>query len=322
MLAVGSIFLGFILLIWSADKFVDSSVNIAHFFKVPTLLIGMLIIGFGTSAPEIAVSILAAYDKNPGLALGNALGSNIVNIGLVLGITAIISPIIVKSKIVKKELPILLISVCIVAFLLIDFNITRIESWVLLILFLSLIVLNIFFAIKNKNVTDSLESEVERTIEDHNINIKVAITMLVFSLVVLIFSSRILVWGAIDIAQNIGVSDFIIGLTIVALGTSLPELAASVIAVRKGEHDLAIGNIVGSCLFNLLAVISIAGIISPMINLSTMVLYRDWLIMMLLTVMLFFMALGYKRKGRVNRLEGCLLLLVYCSYSIYLMISI
>ena len=156
----------------------------------------------------------------------------------------------------------------------------------------------------------------------HAMPIKKAIFWLVLGLVLLIVSSRVLVWGAVSIAHALGVSDLIIGLTIVALGTSLPELAASVIAVRKGEHDIAIGNVVGSNMFNLLAVTGIAGVISPMTSLSSDVLSRDWLVMMGMTVALLIMAYGFRRAGRINRFEGAGLLVAFCAYNVWLVSSV
>lgn len=316
-----AIIAGFALLVWSADKFVEGAAATAKHLGMPTLLIGILIVGFGTSAPEMVVSAIAAYEGNPALALGNVLGSNIVNIALILGVTALVAPIAVHSKIVKKELPLLILIVLFSGYLLIDNNLTLTEGILLLIGFFSLIGWSIYAAIKGKG--DVLEGELESELQEHAMSLKLGIIWLIVGLVLLIASSRILVWGAVGVAHEFGVSDLIIGLTIVALGTSLPELAASVIAARKGEHDIAIGNVVGSNMFNLLAVIGIVTVINPMNSIAPEVLYRDWIIMFILTLALLVMAYGFKGKdGKINRVEGAILVLCYVAYNAYLGMSL
>lgn len=319
-LAILAILGGFILLVWSADRFVEGAAVTAKHAGMPSLLIGMVIVGFGTSAPEMVVSAMAAIDGNPDLALGNALGSNIVNTGLILGVTAVITPIMVQSKIVRKEIPLLLLIGLLLGYFLLDGALTRVEAVLLLVGFFTLIGWSIFSAIKSKG--DKLETEMDQELVDHAMPLKKAIFGLVLGLVLLIVSSRVLVWGAVNIAHAFGVSDLIIGLTIVALGTSLPELAASVIAVRKGEHDIAIGNVVGSNMFNLLAVVGIAGVISPMSSLPEQVLSRDWLVMMSMTVALLIIAYGFRRAGRINRYEGVGLLIAFCAYNVWLVSSV
>ena len=308
---------GFVILVWSADKFVEGAASTAKHLGMPALLIGILIVGFGTSAPEMVVSAIAAMEGNAGLALGNAIGSNIVNIALILGITAVIAPIAVNSNIVKKEIPLLLLIVLFSGYLLLDHTLTLTEGIILLVAFFALVIWSIVTAFKSKN--DHLETEMEEELIEHQMSLKAGILWLVLGLVLLIASSRLLVWGAIGVATEFGVSDLIIGLTIVALGTSLPELAASVIAARKGEHDIAIGNVVGSNMFNLLAVIGIAVVIAPMNNIPYEVLQRDWIIMLLLTIALLFMAYGFRNKeGKITRLEGFILVICYVAYNTYL----
>jgi cation:H+ antiporter len=312
-----AIIIGFVLLVWSADRFVEGAASTAKHLGMPTLLIGILIVGFGTSAPEMVVSAIAAMEGNPALALGNALGSNIVNIALILGITAIVTPIAVHSKIVKKELPLLILIVLVTGYLLFDDALTLTEGIILLSAFFALIGWSIFAAIKGRG--DTLENEFESELQEHSMSLKQGIIWLTIGIVLLIISSRILVWGAVGIAHEFGVSDLIIGLTIVALGTSLPELAASVVAAKKGEHDIAIGNVVGSNMFNLLAVIGIATVINPMNNIAPEVLQRDWIVMLALTITLLIMAYGFKGKdGKINRVEGAILLLCYVAYNAYL----
>lgn len=321
ILYLAAIIAGFVILVWSADKFVEGAASTAKHLGMPSLLIGILIVGFGTSAPEMVVSAIAAMEGNPALALGNALGSNIVNIALILGVTAIVTPITVNSKIVKKEIPLLLLIVLGTGYLLLDNTLTFNEGIVLLFGFFSLIGWSIYAAIKGKG--DSLESEIDDELIEHEMTLKVGIIWLVIGLLLLIASSRILVWGAVGIAHEFGVSDLIIGLTIVALGTSLPELAASVMAVKKGEHDIAIGNVVGSNMFNLLAVIGIATVIAPMNNIPLEVLQRDWLVMLVLTIALLAMAYGFKSKeGKITRFNGMILIVCYVAYNTYLGINL
>ena len=318
---LASIVFGFAILVWSADRFVDGAASTAKHLGMPSLLIGILIVGFGTSAPEMVVSAIAAYEGNPGLALGNAIGSNIVNIALILGITAIVAPIAVNSKIVKKEIPLLLLIVLFTGYLLLDNTLTLFEGVILLAGFFALVLWSVFAAFRSRG--DSFEDQMDIELNEDIMSLKVGIMWLVFGLILLIASSRLLVWGAVGVANSFGVSDLIIGLTIVALGTSLPELAASVMAARKGEHDIAIGNVVGSNMFNLLAVIGIAVIIAPMNSIPLEVLQRDWTIMLLLTIALFVMAYGFKgRNGRINRVEGTILILCYVAYNTYLGMSL
>ncbi|KPM83057.1 calcium/sodium antiporter [Pseudoalteromonas lipolytica] len=315
-----AILVGFVLLIWSADRFVDGAAVSAKYAGIPSLLIGMIVVGFGTSAPEMLVSAMAAADGSPELALGNALGSNIVNIGLILGITALIAPIAVHSNIVKKELPLLLVVSVLFALLIVDGGLSRFDAGVLLLGFFSFMGWSIYSGLKSKN--DSLATDVEQELNVQTMSLKAAIVWLVVGLVVLIISSRLLVWGAVSIAEIMGISDLIIGLTIVALGTSLPELAASIAAARKGEHDIAIGNVIGSNIFNILAVTGIAGMIAPAVNLSPDLLSRDWLAMLSLSIFLLIFAYGHRGIGRVNRAEGIGLLLIFIAYNAWLFFSI
>jgi cation:H+ antiporter len=307
---------GLALLVWSADRFVDGSAATARHFDMPPLLIGMVIVGFGTSAPEMVVSALAASQGNPGIALGNAYGSNITNLALILGLTALIRPIAVHSQVLRKELPILTAITALAAWQLWDGEITRFEAFGLLGVFGGLMTWTIWQGMQ-KNI-DTFGSEVEQDLDAHTMPIQRAALWLVVGLVLLVVSSRILVWGAVEIAHGFGVSDLIIGLTIVAVGTSLPELASSIMATRKGEHDLALGNILGSNIFNTLAVVGIAGSIHPM-TVGPEVLSRDVLVMAVLTVALFIIGYGFRGPGRINRFEGAVLLACYIGYNLYLL---
>jgi cation:H+ antiporter len=313
LLSIGAIIIGLIILVWSADKFVEGASATANHLGVPTLLIGMVIVGFGTSAPEVAVAAIAAMDGNPNLALGNAFGSNIANIALILGVTALLVPIAVHSSIIKKEFPILIIITLFSGFILLNGVISRTEGIILLLGFVAIIVWQVYTAIKNKK--DSLATESEEEIEGLDMSLKQALFWLFAGIVLLVISSKMLVWGAVNIATALGVSDLIIGLTIVAVGTSLPELAAAIAAVKKGEHDLAIGNVVGSNMFNILLVIGVGAVITPMTNIPDVALYRDFLVMLGLTIALFIMAYGFNGKdGHINRIEGGLLLFAFIAY--------
>ncbi|MCF8049700.1 MAG: calcium/sodium antiporter [Desulfobacterales bacterium] len=308
---------GMVLLVWAANRFVEGAASAARHLGAPPLLIGMVVVGFGTSTPEMTVSALAAVEGNPGIALGNAYGSNITNIALILGLTALVSPIAVHSQVLRKELPILIAATALPAGQLADGVLSRIDAAVLLIVFAGLVTWSIWQGMKKK--TDALGSEMEKELTARAMPIQRAIAWLVIGLILLIASSRMLVWGAVKIAQGAGIDDLIIGLTIVALGTSLPELASSVAAVRKKEHELALGNVLGSNLFNTLAVVGIAGAIHP-VAAPPEILSRDMVVMGILSLSLFFLGYGFRgRPGRINRMEGAALLLCYCGYTIFLL---
>ncbi|WP_336365825.1 calcium/sodium antiporter [Marinobacter sp. C2H3] len=320
LLAIGSVIAGLVLLVWSADKFVDGAAATARHLGMPTLLIGMVIIGFGTSAPELAVSAMAAADGNPGLALGNAYGSNITNIALIVGLTALIAPIAVHSQVIRKELPLLVVLSLIAGAQLIDGRLSRLDGVVLLVVFAGVMGWSIVQGIRGKG--DSLGTEADAELSAEPMPLKTAILWLVIGLVLLVLSSRMLVWGAVTIAQSLGVSDLVIGLTIVAIGTSLPELASALAAVKKNEHDLILGNILGSGIFNTLAVVGLAATIEPM-AVDPEVLYRDWMLMLALTLGLLLMAIGLTGKRKViSRRDGALLMLVYVGYTGYLMSTV
>ena len=315
LLASLAILVGLPVLLWSAGKFVGGAASVANHFGVSPLLIGMLIIGFGTSAPEIIVSIFAAIQGNSGIALGNAYGSNIANILLILGLTAIISPIAVKSEIIKKELPVLLGITFFAAWQVWDLNISKDDAFSLLGLFVLLLSWSIYHGMKGDK--DALADEYDEEINSNEGTVKTHVMWLIAGLLLLVASSRMLVWGAVEVATFFGVSDTIIGLTVIAIGTSLPELASSLMAVKKGEHDLAIGNVIGSNMFNTLSVVGIAGTIQPM-TVGSEFLYRDVMVMFASTIALFIFCIGIKRQGRLNRLEGGAFVLAYAAYTYWL----
>ncbi|MEQ8665044.1 MAG: calcium/sodium antiporter [Rhodospirillales bacterium] len=309
---------GLALLVWSAERFVTASADLASRYSVPPLLIGMVIIGFGTSTPEMMVSAFAALEGNPGLALGNAYGSNIANIALILGVTAVICPIAVHSAVVRKEVPILLAVTGLSLFLVLDGQLTRSDAIVLLGVFAALLAWSVYEGSRNR--IDPMGHEMQEELGDRTTSSSKAILTIGVGLLVLIASSRLLVWGAVELAGQFGVPDLVIGLTIVAVGTSLPEFAASVTAARRGHADMALGNVLGSNLFNTLAVVGLAGVISP-IDVPIEVINRDLPIVALITFALLIACLGFKqRAGRINRTEGACLVTAFIAYTAWLVI--
>lgn len=316
ILAIVAVVVGLVVLVWSADRFVRGASEVASFFGMPPLLIGMVVVGFGTSFPEMTVSALAAAEGAPAIALGNAYGSNIGNIALILGLTALISPIAVQSRVLKIELPILCVITGLSVALLWDLQLGRTDALVLLVTFAGLMGWSIYTGIKRPDDPLAVEMEAELEAADDR-SVKRAGFWLAVGLILLIASSRSLVWGATEIATALGVNDLIVGLTVVAIGTSLPELASSITAARRNEHDLALGNILGSNLFNTLAVVGIAGAIQPF-EFAPEVISRDMAVMGVLTLSLFAFGFGFGRPGRVNRFEGAVLLVAYIAYTVYL----
>jgi cation:H+ antiporter len=306
-----AIIAGFILLIWSADRFIMGAAATARNLDVPPLIIGLTIVGFGTSAPEMMVAGFAAYDGSPDLAVGNALGSNITNITLVLGVASLVAPLDVHSRILKKELPILLLVTLMAMLLIYDTTLSRFDGIILLSLLAALMWWVTRQGIRD-NQSDALSAEYIEELPEDMPMAKAAFWLLV-GLILLTVSSKMLVWGAVNIATELGVDELIIGLTIIAIGTSLPELAASITSALKNEHDLAIGNAVGSNLFNTLGVLAIPGIIHPSV-LDEYVLKRDMPVVLGLTIVLFIMAYGFRGPGRINRLEGSILLGCFIAY--------
>lgn len=314
---------GFALLIWSADLFVTGASATARNLGVSPLVIGLTVVGMGTSAPELLVSAIASLGGNPGLAVGNAIGSNITNIALVLGATAVIAPLWVHSSIIKREYPLLFIASLLAILLLAFDNHLGALDGILMILALTAIMIGVVYRALQQSQqsqldsdTDPLSSGFEEEIPE-DMSMTKALLLLLVGIVVLLASSKLLVWGAVNIANFFEVSDLVIGLTIVAIGTSLPELASSIISARKGEYDMALGNIIGSNIFNILGVLGIAGLLHPAL-LDDGVLSRDLLIMAVLTIAMFVMAYGHKHKGYISRLKGTSLLAIFAAYQLIL----
>lgn len=310
------IVLGFIGLIWGADKFVFGASALARNFGVSPLMIGLTIVAFGTSAPEIFSSAVAAVEGKPELAIGNALGSNLFNVGIALGVAAVISPLKPPESLISKELPALLLVTFVAGALLIDLNLGIFDALVL-------IGITGFFGYKlfRKRVRSGAVPELEES-ELAEINSLQAMAYLVLGLALLVLSAEALVQAATSIAEQLGVSTAIIGLTIVALGTSLPELAASVTCVLKGHHDLAIGNIVGSNILNLLAVLPFPGLLSAG-AIDSSLLYRDYIGVLILTLLLsYFCYRGIKKNKMIGRINGLAFLSIYAGWFTLMLIQV
>ncbi|MDB9934072.1 calcium/sodium antiporter [Candidatus Thioglobus sp.] len=306
LLPILSLLAGFILLMWSADTFTDNGAKIARIFNISPLIIGLLIFGFGTSAPEMLVSGLAAYDSHPEMSIGNAFGSNILNIGLVLGVTAIILPITVEKSVLKKEWLFLFLSTLIVGFLLLDGFLSFTDGLILISL-LTLFLINVFRESKKNNLTDSDNDSLENNSQKNDKGR--TWLLLIVSLIILVSSARLVVWGGTSLALSFGVSDLIIGLTVVALGTSLPELAVSISSALKKQHQMVIGNIIGSNLFNTLGVLAIPGLILPF-QIPTEVMSRDYLFMLMFTLLVLILSMRLK----ISRFGGFILLTALAIY--------
>jgi len=305
---------GLALLIWGADRFASGSVSIARYLGVKPLLIGLTIVAFATSAPEILVSIVAALHGEPDLAIGNAIGSNIVNIGLVLGLVALIRPIPMNSATVRREMPMLLAVSLLTVSLFLDAYISRIDGFVLLISLVIVMAWLTRIGLKS-SVDDPLVAEIDAEMPKLSSS-KKSIVQLAVGLVALLVGAELIVGSAVEIATSLGVSDIVIGIVLVAFGTSLPELAVSLASALKGEYGLAIGNIVGSNIFNSLAVIGIAASIQPAAIPPT-VLSLHIFVMVAFTLVLYASTFDLDGKQRISRLEGFAMLLAFIAYEAY-----
>ncbi|KJF94381.1 calcium/sodium antiporter [Photobacterium angustum] len=307
---------GLVLLVWSADRLVYGAAALAKNFGVAPLIIGMTILAMGSSAPEMMVSATAALAGKTDTAVGNVLGSNIANIALILGITAMLKPLSIGSTIIRRELPLMLGVTVIAGLLLWDNYLGRMEGAFLAVLFVLflLAMLKISKSSKNDPLAEEQEAEIPTGVKNST-----AIIWVFIGLGLLLYSSDMVVESAVVIAKHYGMSDLVIGLTIIAVGTSLPELAASIASIYKGEDDMAVGNIIGSNVFNILAVMGIPGLLNPSV-LSPLAMGRDFYVMLGLSILLLIMALGKRR--RINRVEGGILVLCFIAYQAYLFLNI
>ena len=313
--AFGVVCVGLILLTYGADRFVDGAAATAANFGVQPLLIGLVIVGFATSTPEMLVSGVAALNGNPTMGIGNAIGSNIANIGLVLGVTAILAPLTVRSQILQREFPIMFAALLFASFLLWDRSLTRVDGVLLVGGFFVAFFCTVWLGLRARS-TDPIVQEFDDELAGQ-MSTTGAFFWIVAGLAMLLIGSNLLVSGAVEIARHFGLSDIVIGLTIVAVGTSLPELAASIISALKNQPEIALGNVIGSNMFNALGVLATPALIRPT-EFGAEVIRRDVPIMLALTVALFLMSWSYKGPGRINRIEGMLLLSAFIGYQYFL----
>lgn len=318
LIALAQLVGGFLLLVWAADRLVAGAAATARNLGVSPLIIGLTIVGFGTSAPELVVSAVASYRSNSGLALGNAIGSNIANLGLVLGLTAMIYPLRLESAALKREYP-LLIFIMLVCFLMaMDLRYSVVDGVLLLAGLAALMIFLVWLGLQRSSA-DPLADEFAAEIPT-NVPTRTAVFWLALGLVVLPLSSQFLVEGAITVATHLGISDTVVGLTIVAFGTSLPELATAVTSALRREDDLALGNIIGSNMFNMLGVLGIAAVIHP-VDVAPMVLARDFPIMFLLTGLLYLIASDFRGPGKMGRPSGAAFVIIFIGYQIMVWFS-
>ncbi len=306
-------FVGCGLLAWGADRFIAASVSLSKKYQLSPLVIGMFLVGFGTSFPEIIVSIVASMHHKPELAMGNAVGSNIANIGLVLGVAALIMPLSIQSRLLKREFPLLLIISIVVGLLLMNGMLSRIEG----IILLGLLAINLywmFFIIpRDKTERDVMLQEAQTEATSKLMPIKKALFWWVAGLALLYLSSELIIMASSSIARWFKVSELVIGLSIVALGTSLPELAATISSVIKKEHDMAIGNIIGSNVFNLLAVLAMPALIAPG-KVPARLIWLDYPVMLGFTLALWLFSLWPRAQRSIGRVKAVILLLGYVAF--------
>jgi cation:H+ antiporter len=305
---------GFITLVWSADRFLSGAASAATHLGVSKLLIGLTVVSVGTSAPEILVSFAASIEGNPLLAVGNAIGSNIANIGLVLGITALIAPLPFSQTVLQTELPWLLGATMLTLVLLFDLRLSPIDG----VLLLSGLGLVLYRLVRNQSAGEDVSASIEEELEElPQMTRAQAWFWLGFGLVILLLSAELLVWAAATVAERLGVSEMIVGLTVVAVGTSLPELAATVGSAIKGHTDIAIGNVVGSNILNVLAVLAVPGLIGGT-DIEAVAFWRDCGMMLALTLLLALFAYAINSVPVITRFEGAVMLLAWGGYNVLL----
>lgn len=313
LLSIAAVIVGLALLVWSADRFVYGASATAADLGVSPMIIGLVIIGFATSSPEMLVAGFAAYQGNPGLGIGNAIGSNIANIALILGAAAVLRPLLCGSSLLWRELPLLVVITLIAVGLMLDRTFSRLDGLVLIATLVVALVYLLRQALRQRDPHDPLTAELSQTIPA-DLPLRSALFWLLLGLILLMVSSRMLVWGGVNIATALGVSDLVIGLTVVAIGTSLPELAAAAASVLKREYDLVLGNVIGSNIFNTLAVLGIPALLHPG-PIPAEVLTRDLPVMGVLTLALLPMISTLRGRPRtIGRLEGVLLLSCFLAY--------
>lgn len=308
-----------IFLAWGANRFIDGASALSFNLGMSPLLIGVLVMGFGTSLPELLVSLFSSVMGNSGLSLGNAYGSNIINVGFVLGLAAIMSPVIVQNHVVRRELPLLILATAITAYFVMDFELSRSDGTILLVLFV--VLLAYLVRASRRESTEIANPNLQTNLDERSISLGKSINYLLVGLAVIALCSAALVWSARGIVTNLGVSETVVGVILLAIGTSLPELVVIVLAAQRKEHELALGNVIGSNLFNTLAVVGTAGLVAPSV-LAAELVTRDLPVMFVFTGVLVVMAYGWgRRTGVINKVEGGVLLLGAAGYVAYLVYS-
>jgi cation:H+ antiporter len=317
--AIAAIIVGFVAVVWGADRFVYAAAGLAANWGVSRIVIGLTVVAFGTSAPEMLVSAMAALAGSGEMGIGNAVGSNVTNVTLVLGSAAIVGTLRVHSRLLRREIPILFAAMAVSWWFLQDGEFTRVEGG---LLFAGLLGMVLWLGAQGSREASAGTEESVLAFEDDDIPdalpTKRAVVLFIVGLVCLLLGSRVLVWGGVELAVSLGVSELVIGLTLVALGTSLPELAASVAASRRGEHDIAVGNVVGSNIFNILGVLALPGIIAPG-AVSRAVVVRDYPIMLGATLLLLFMAVN--ERNAIGYKRGAALVAVFVLYFVLLFVQ-
>lgn len=296
------------MLVWAADRFVLGAAGVARNLGISPLVIGLTIVGFGTSAPELLVSMFAAVGGSTDLCIGNAIGSNITNVALVLGAAALVAPMSVRGTVLRRELPVLVFCMLLATGLMLDGELGRIDGIVLALALFVMMGWVVWLGMRSENPDEVDDEDIPKDMKTGT-----AIFWIIIGLALLLASSRLLVWGAVEIARALEVSELVIGLSVVAFGTSMPELAASVMAARRGEHDLAVGNVIGSNMFNTLGVLAIPGLVHPH-DVGVYVLRRDLPAMFGVTLLFFVMTRFFLRPSHVSRVEGAILVASFIGY--------
>ena len=306
-------------MVWGADRFVYGAAGLAANSGVSRIVIGLTVVAFGTSAPEMLVSAMASFAGSGEMGIGNAVGSNITNVTLVLGAAAIVGPLSIHSRLLQREIPILFVAMAVSWWFLWDGELTRLEG---VLLFMGLIAMVMWLGVQGAKEASAGTEDAAIQFGDDDIPNALptsrAVGLFVVGLLFLLIGSRVLVWGSVDLATSLGVSELVIGLTLVALGTSLPELAASVAASRRGEQDIAVGNVVGSNIFNILGVLALPGIIAPG-PVSHAVVVRDYPIMLGATLLLLFMAVN--KRNIIGHKRGAALVVIFILYFVLLFVQ-
>ena len=306
-------------MVWGADRFVYGAAGLAANSGVSRIVIGLTVVAFGTSAPEMLVSAMASFAGSGEMGIGNAVGSNITNVTLVLGAAAIVGPLSIHSRLLQREIPILFVAMAVSWWFLWDGELTRLEG---VLLFMGLIAMVMWLGVQGAKEASAGTEDAAIQFGDDDIPDAIptsrAVGLFVVGLLFLLIGSRVLVWGSVDLATSLGVSELVIGLTLVALGTSLPELAASVAASRRGEQDIAVGNVVGSNIFNILGVLALPGIIAPG-PVSRAVVVRDYPIMLGATLLLLFMAVN--KRNIIGHKRGAALVVIFILYFVLLFVQ-